>query len=238
MRLPKVLVFTVIYDKKDYCFDEFLENIQTFTYKNRDHIIIDNTNDGGKYYNYLKEKCEPLGIKVYHVERGNTSREALARSQNFARKIFLEGDWDYLMSLESDIFPKPNIIDALIWHNMDIITGLYMLGFMEDGTRTPCITLNWKNEKTGTWGTKLIQPEQFSEYINQGVKEVACGGFGCCLMYRDVLKDVKFTYIPGHKAHSDVFFFNDARKKGYVVAVDTNLYCEHKNSDWSKVEDR
>jgi len=238
MSLPKILVFTTVYDKKDYCFDDFLANCQKFTYKNYDHIIIDNTDDGGKYFESLKKRCEPLGIKVYRTERGNTSREALARSQNFARQIFLDGDWHYLMSLESDIFPKPNIIDALVWHNLDIVTGLYMLGFIKDGTRTPCITLDWKNEKTGTWGTRLITPDKFMEYINQGLKEVACGGFGCCLIYRRVLEEVKFTYIPGHKAHSDVFFFNDARRKGYAVAIDTNLYCEHKNSDWSLVADR
>lgn len=231
-------MFTVTYAGKDYCLDEFIENTKKFTYKNYDHIFVDNTNDGGKYFEKLKLKLEPLGIRVYHTERGNTSREALARSQNTAREIFLEGDYDYFMSLESDIFPKPNIIDVLVSHNLDIVTGLYMIGFEDKDTRTPCITLDLKNEKTGTWGSKLIQPDNFINYINQGVKPVSAGGMGCCLMYRNVLEKVKFTYLPGHSGHSDVFFFNDARKLGYIVCVDTDLLCEHRNSDWKEVKDR
>jgi len=238
MRLPKVLAFTVTYSGKDYCLDEFIENIQKFTYANYEHIVIDNTNDNGEYTQRLKDKFEPLGMKVYHVNRGENSREALAKSQNLAREIFLKGDYDYLFSLESDIFPKPNIIDVLVSHGMDIVGGLYMLGFEHNDTRTPCITINWFNEKTRTWGTRLLPPEKFMEYLNQGVKEVAAGGMGATLIYRDVVEKVPFTYIPGLKGHSDVYWCNDARKLGYVISVDTNVLCEHKNSDWKNVTDR
>jgi len=238
MRLPKVLAFTVTYSGKDYCLDEFIDNIQKFTYTNYEHIVIDNTNDNGEYTQRLKDKFEPLGIKVYHVKRGESSREALAKSQNFARKLFLDGDYDYFFSLESDIFPKPNILDVLVSHGLDIVGGLYMLGFVEDGTRTPCITLDWYNEKTRTYGTRLITPDKFMDYLNKGVKEVAAGGMGATLMYRDVVEKVPFTYIPGLGGHSDVYWCNDARKKGYIITVDTSVLCEHKNSDWGKVSDR
>jgi hypothetical protein len=237
MRLPKVLIFTPIYDGKDYCFQEFVENIKKFTYKNKEHIFVDNTNDGGVYFEKIKTILEPLGIKVFHVERGNSSREALARAQNFARNYFLNGDYDNFLSLESDIFPKANIVEALVSHTESVVTALYMLGFEHDGTRTPCITLDRKVEKTGTSGTKLIAPQEFKEYINKGKKEVAAGGMGCCLIERDVLEKIKFTFIPGLKGHSDVFFFNDVRRNRYKVYVDTNMYCEHKNSDWTKVKD-
>jgi glycosyltransferase involved in cell wall biosynthesis len=238
LSLPKVLVFTVTYEGKDYCLNDFIENIQKFTYKNFEHIFVDNTNDNGEYTAKLKAKLEPLGVTVYHVERGANSREALARSQNFARDIFLKGDYDYLMSLESDIFPRPNVIDTLVFHGFNVITGLYMLGFEKDGTRMPCITLDWKNPATGTVGTQLLALDQFLDYMDKGVKEVAAGGMGCCLMYRSIVEKVPFTFIPGHKGHSDVFWFNDARKLGEMIAVDTSLFCEHKNSSWDEVSDR
>jgi hypothetical protein len=231
-------MFTPIYADKDYCLQEFLDNTSKFTYKNKKHIIIDNSNDNGVYYNKLKVICEPYSIEVYHVERGNNSREALSRAQNLARKIFLEGDYDFLFSLESDIFPKPNVLDALVSHNLDIITGLYFLGSEEEGTRIPCITVLRKNPKTNTMGSRLLTWEEVPEYIGKGVKEVMAGGMGCCLMYRKVIEKIKFTYIPGMKGHSDVYFFNDAWRLGYIVAVDTDMYCDHKNSDWTKVKDR
>jgi len=237
MRLPRVLTFTVIYDGKDYCAEEFFENAQKFTYKYNEHIIIDNS-AGLDYYNKLKERYEPLGFKVYHTERGNTTREALTRSQNFARKLFLEGEYDYLFSLESDIFPKANILDVLVSHNLDVVGALYMLGFKHDHTRTPCIMLDHYKEATNTWGTRILQKQEFMDYMNKGVKEVAAGGMGATLMYREVVEKVAYTYIPGHRAHSDVFWCNDARKAGYLICVDTNVLCDHKNSDWTKVTDR
>ena len=238
MSLPKVLMFTIIYEDKDYCLDDFIANFQTFTYKNKDHIFIDNSNDGGKYFEKLKLKLEPLGIKVYHVERGNTSREALARSQNFARQIFLKGDWEYLMSLESDIFPKRNIIDRLIMQCANVITGIYMIGHKNQGTRWPCITIDAIIPETGTYGSRLLRPNEINDYINNGIKSVAAGGMGCCLMHREVVEKVAFTYIPGLRPHSDVFWFNDARRMGYSVFIDTDVICEHRNSDWANVSDR
>lgn len=237
MPLPKVLIFTPTYAGKDYCLIEFLESAKRLTYKNKEHIIIDNTNDGGVYFKRLQEVCEPYGIKVYHVERGSNSREALARAQNLARKLFLEGDYNYMFSLESDIFPKPSILDRLVAHGLDVVTGLYMIGDKATFTARPCITVSRKNPKTGTYGTRLLEPEEFMEFINKGPKEVMAGGMGCCLMHRNVLEKVRFTYIPGLMKHSDVYFFNDARKAGYPVVVDTNLVCDHQNSDWTKVAD-
>jgi hypothetical protein len=234
---PKVLVFTPIYDKKDYCFDRFLENCQKFTYKNYEHIIIDNTSDGGTYFNRLLEKCTPLGIKVYHTERGNSSREALARAQNFARKIFLDGDYDYLMSLESDIFPKPNIIDRFVLHNLDIVTAVYLIGDRSTEQVVPCITIDKKDPVLKTGGTRLLRREERIEYLNKGLKQVAAGGMGCCMMHRNVLEKIAFTYIPGLSAHSDVFFFATARRYHIPVLVDTDVYCEHENSNWKDVVD-
>lgn len=232
MSLPKILIATTIYDKKDYCLKEFIDNCKTFTYKNYHHVYIDNSSN----LNYVR-KLRRMGLKAYHVERGGSTREALARSQNLARKICLEGGYDYMFSLESDIFPKHNIIEALLRHQLNIVTGLYMLGDREKGERIPCITLPKKTEK-GTWGSRLIQPDEYLDYINQGIKEVSAGGFGCCLIHKNVLKKIPFMYIPGHKGHSDVFFFWKAEQIGFRVFVDTDLFCEHINTSWDNVEDR
>lgn len=236
MSWPKILIFTATYAGKDYCLDRFIENCKKFTYPNFEHIFIDNSNDEGRYFIKLKRKLEPLGIRVYRVQRGNSSREALAHSQNKAREIFLEGDYDALLSLESDIFPAHNIMEALVWDNKDIVTGLYLIGDGE--TKIPCVFLPWVNEKTGTGGTRMLQPKEVPEYINKGLKRVSAGGMGCCLISRYILKDMGFTYIPGHEGHSDIFFFNKAQRLGYEVWCDTNLVCAHLNSSWDLVTDR
>jgi len=236
--LPKVLIFTITYSGKDYCLDAFIENAKKFTYPNKHHIIIDNSDDGGVYYKKLKEKLEPQGFEVFRTERGNSSREALARSQNFARKIALEEKYPYIFSLESDIIPKPNVIEALMVHSLDMVCGLYMIGDPKGGIRIPCVTLYQKNEKTGTMGTRRLFVEELEDYIYQGLKVVASAGLGCSLMYTKILEDVKFTYIPGLKSHSDVFFAVDINRKKIPIIVDTDIVCDHLNSSWDLVKDR
>jgi len=237
MKWPKILVFTPTYVGKDYCLEKFIQNCKNLTYPNFEHIFLDNSNDQGVYYNKLCRKLKPLGIKVFRVQRGNSSREALARAQNKAREVFLAGNYEYLMSLESDIFPASNIMEALVWDNKDVVTGLYLIGEKEK-VQTVCVTIPWENEKTGTMGTQVVDPKDIGKWFRQGLKRCSAGGMGCCLMSRYVVEKIPFTYIPGHSAHSDVFFFNTANQLGFEVYVDTHLTCGHLNSSWDLVTER
>ena len=234
MSLPKVLIFTITYDQKDYCLKDFIESSNKLTYPNKRHIYIDNTDDGGKYYQRLKK----LDLEVYRVERGNNSREALARSQNFARDMAIKEGYDYLFSLESDIFPPTNIIQKLMSSGKNVITGLYFIGQKQFKGLIPCITLPQWSETLKAFGTRLLSPEEFPEYRNQGIKRVAAGGFGCALIHKDVFKKIRFNYDPRFKGHSDIYFFNDLFRGNIPAFVDTDVICDHKNSDWLDVKDR
>jgi hypothetical protein len=232
MALPKVLMFTVTYEGKDYCFEEFLENAKKLDYPGVRHIWFDNS-VGDEYFNKLKG----LGLEVYKVERGNNSREALARGQEMARKMAIDEGYDYLFSLESDIFPPKDIIQGLMTWGKDVCTGLYMLGADNPEVTRPCVTIPYRTD-AGTMGTRQLKVEEYTEYMDKGLHQVAAGGMGVCLMHKNAFTKTSFYYIPGLLAHSDVFFFNDMRTKNIEVFVDTGAYCIHKNSQWCDVKDR
>lgn len=233
--IPKILVFTPIYDAKDYCLDAFVENCSKFNYPNYEHIIIDNSKTK-KYYYDLQGKLHDTGIKVYHVTRGNNSRESLARAQNFARRYFLEGDYDYLMSLESDIFAPSDTLQRLLLHNKKVVTGWYLIGTKE--VKIPCITIKKFNEHLHAWGTRLLNAQEILEYTRHGLKEVAAGGMGVCLIKRGIVERFKFYYDPRFTGHSDIYFFNDCNNNKVKVYVDTDLTCDHQFSNWMEVQDR
>jgi len=132
--LPKILVFTPIYDGKEYCIDEFIGYAEKLSYPNMKHIFIDNSQTSD-----FSKKLEGKGLTVYRVDRGSNSREALARAQNFARRIALDEDYDYIFSLESDIMCQPDILQRLIKHGKDVVSGLYEIGELGK-IRFPCIT--------------------------------------------------------------------------------------------------
>lgn len=237
MKLPKVLIFTVTYEGKDYVFDEWLEYTTKINYPNKKHIVIDNSKDGGQYYEKLKQRLEPLGIEVYKTARGNNSREALARSQNFARKYMLnDPEYEYAFSLESDILVPPNIIQELLVYRKPILGATYFIGEAEK-VRVPCITVLHKKED-GVLGTRLLQFNEFNDYIHKGIKKIASCGLGATLIKRELLERFNFYYHPNLKGHSDIFFYNDLYNAGIEAFVNTDIVVKHKNIPWSKVQDR
>ena len=229
--LPKVLVFTAIYEGKDYCLQRFLRHAKALTYPNMRHIFVDNSKDKNYFI-----KLKRLGLDVYHVERGNNSREALARAQMFARQIAIDQGYDYLFSLESDLMIPKDIIQRLMMHTKPVVTALYHIGTKD--IRVPCITMPYFDEKISAFGTKLLPRDQWSEYENKGLKQVQAGGFGTCLITRNIFTKFRFTYDQRFTGHSDIYFFNQCFNNKIPVYVDTDIICEHENSDWNDVKDK
>ena len=237
MKLPKVLVFTITYEGKEYAREQFMSFIKGITYPKDSyrHIIIDNS-PTMDYYNKLVSLYG--SENVYHTERGNNSRESLARSQNLARRIAIDEGYDYLLSIESDIFVPPQIIQKLLVHGVKVVSVLYFIGDRSLGQRVPCITLPEFFEDIGAWGSRLLKPEEYGEYLNQGLKPVHAAGMGCCLIKREVFEKFIFYYDPRVIGHSDIFFFQDCFINKIPVYVDTDILCHHENSRWQDVKDR
>ena len=230
--LPSVLVFTITYSGKDYVYKEFCKYAEDLNYPNMRHIWIDNSDDGGEYYNKLLAD----GHEAYHVKRGNNSREALTRSQEFARRMALDEGYDYLMSIESDILMPPNVIQTLMGRAKEMVGSLYMIGPPEN--RWPCVTVSKTDPRTGLVGSRLLLKEEFPDFQKKHLMAVNGCGLGCTLIERHVIEKIKFTYYPDLKGHSDIFFSNDVWKYGMRVFVDTSIICAHKNVPWSGVKDR
>lgn len=237
MNKGSILVFTITYKGKEYCRPAFVENSLNLTYANRKHIIIDNSPEDD-YYQLLKKDLQSTPIEVYRVERGNNSREALARAQNFARKYAKENGYDYLLSLESDIFPPYDFIERLMAHDVPVVTGLYLIGTPDMKFNIPCITLPVYHADINGWGTRLLKLEEHEEYIMKGLKQVQTGGFGCCLIKNEVWTRFVFYYDPRFESHSDVYFFNNCYDNKIDVFVDTDILCDHRRSSWLDVADR
>ena len=223
--IPKVLVFTVTYDKKDYCFDEFITQLD-FSYPKTHyrHVWVDNSDDGGVY----AKKLESYGFEVIKTPRGNNAREAVTRSQNIARKIALEEGYDYMLSIESDMFDIPkNIIQHLIGRAKHVVGCYYTIG--DDKVRKPCITVN-KQLDNGMIGHRLLSLEEGQQLINHGgLHNIVNCGLGCTLIKREVFEKVAFKYFPNLKPFSDAFFANDVIVSGFKTYVDVEVVLEHKN---------
>ena len=236
MRIPKVLIFTITYEGKDYVWDEFISHAKAISFPQK-HSIIDNSKDGGVYFNTLKDRLKDTDIEVYNTARGNNSREALARSQNFARKYAIDNGYDYMLSLESDIIVPHSVLFDLLKHARPVVGVVYEIGTKEMNPRPLCITMPYKT-KIGLVGTRLVQPDEFKLFRNNGLQKVVNCGLGCTLIRRDIFEKYVFYYHPDLKGHSDTFFANCLWNDNIPFMVDTDIFVEHKNVPWINVKDR
>ena len=232
MRLPKVLVFTPTYDGKEYCRKEFVENVMKFTYPNFEFLMIDNSKKGNYYHKLSKN-----GVPVVKVPRGNSSREGLAAAQNYARKKALDEGFDYVLSLESDIFPPKDIIQRLLKNWKPVVGALYYIGGVGKSPKRPCVFVV-KND--GSNGTRLINSEEHSKLLGVGgLHRIHGMGVGCTLIDVSVLKNrVFWTDERFSNKHSDVYFYMDLWNSKVPVFVDYDIDVRHENSDWNLVQDR
>ena len=241
MKYPKVLISCPTASAKDYCVDEFIEQIKSFSYPVYDIFILDNSLDK----NHVK-KFWNNGIKAIHEPfNGNfkafSGREELARHQNIIRDYFLNGDYDYLLMIESDVFTGESIIENLVSYadvyNAGAVTVTYEIRKEEE--EVLCLTstvdqLGVRSEKLLTRSVGFDVMGQgcipMSHLLNDPDAHITATGIGCTLFDRNVLEEVKFRVDRklSQTAYSDTYIFTDIKKLGYEVLINSDLICTHK----------
>ena len=151
-------------------------------------------------------------------------------ARNDACMRCLEGGYDWLFSLDSDVIPPRDAVIRLLRHQKPVISGLY-------ARRSPPHGLPVMQRPVGQWITK---------YKPGSVIEVDTVGAGCLLIHRSVLEkmpaqrpeagkhwfDWAVDCPPQHAPNgtmSEDFSFCIHVKRTLVVSVlvDTSVVCRH-----------
>ncbi len=223
-KFPKVLVGGPVSDHHDYCYESFVKVLKGLTYPNFDVFFVDNS----KSDNFLdKIKNDfPTTVKIPYHE---SVKVRLAESRNLVRERVLHGDYDYLFCLDQDIVPPKDIIERLIKHQKEIVTGIYYNNY----TRTDPNTGQLLQRKLPVaWVKSLHDINKLvtikKEILESGelIKIDSCGT-GCILIHRSILEKIKFRWEDDKPGVDDVFFCIDALKLGYGIYADTSIVCEH-----------
>jgi len=241
-KYPSILIGTPIYEKKEYCRERFVENVKKIAaeYPNANWMLVDNSRTS----NYESKLSRLYPGHVVRVPRGENSRDALANASNYLRRRVLNGEYDYLLMLESDIFPPEQIIWGLLRHGKPVVGACYFIG--NGVIERPCMFVLRKSNIPGVLGTELLPPDKYEEFRNKGLKQIHGMGVGCVLIHRSILERFSFWYssadddrmkgTPDRK-HPDVYFYLDLHNAQIPMFADTDIWCPHEYSDWSTVTD-
>jgi GT2 family glycosyltransferase len=241
MANPKVLIASPVYEGMDYCLYNFIDNLKNFSYSNYKILIVDNSKSK-KFFRKIKEIPK---IKVLYDE---TSEEKnilrLISSRNKIIDYALENDFDYLLMMDSDVFPPSDIIERLLSHGKDCVSGLYFNIFKVDGQQK-LLPVAYKSFTEQEFN-KLKEKGYFKEFnfkeelrynitkedIEKGeLVEVLYPSAGCVLLSRKILvSGIRYSLLDApEKFHvsDDISFFKDVRKAGFKIYCDTSLICKH-----------
>ena len=237
-KMKKILIASPTSDIKDYCFDKWMENVSKFTYENCELFLCDNSTTRD-YYIDIKKRYEHLGsffnvgrVTPSQFEHLNLSYKSfLAFSHEKCRRYALDNNFDYLLHLETDIFPPIDVIERLLDAKQKIVGAMYHI---EVGERSTLMIQQMED-----FGNDLRETYNLSEndldFVDGDVKKVFSCGLGCVLIHRSVLKEVGFRYEEGSPVHPDSFYYADLDAKQIPVYVDTSIYCNHDNQTMLRI---
>lgn len=224
--MKKILVSCPTADVKDYAFNDWINNVKNFTYQKYDIHIVDNS-ETREYLKKIKSKYGDIASfeRVSPIQY-SSFKMALAKSHDKCRIKALKDNYDFLLHLESDVFPPLDIIERLLDHKKSIVGALY---FIEQGEESKLMI-------QGIEGFGIAHRETYNfdeteiDFINGELRTVYSCGLGCVLIHKSILKKIPFRYEEGAPVHPDSFYFGDLNLAGKKVFVDTSILCEHRNT--------
>ncbi len=228
--MAKILVACPTADVKDYCFEEWVKNVSNLTYHNYDILVVDNS-ENREYYKSLKEKYPNINFERVSPKQYISFKTALAKSHDKCRTKALDGGYDYLLHLESDIFPPLDVIERLLQHKKPVIGCLYHIELGADSKLMIQLIEEHGIEHRETYNLD----ETDLSFVDGKVKQVFSCGLGCTLIHKSILDKIGFRYEQGSPVHPDSFYFGDLNQNNINVYVDTSIYCEHKNTSLLRV---
>ena len=232
---PKILIGVPTYEGKNYCLSQFLDNIKNFSYpKDRIEIFFaDNSKDNTNALMLNKK----YNIKCFWKDYSDMSMfEKMADSHNQIKRYFLDSEAQYLLHLESDVFPPKDVIEQLLWARKPVVNAMYQV--FDASHRQPCIKLtNYMHEFSRFFVNHKSLDGCYHWWLEGKPQPVFIGGIGCCLMKRKVMKHFGFRYDTTLTENypPDSYFAEDLRAKGIKNYVHTGVVCFHWNrDDWGR----
>lgn len=155
----------------------------------------------------------------YEVDTLISSMKGIGEHRNVIVKEFLKGDYDFLLMIDSDNPPPPNVLD-LIDFDKDII-----------GCPTP-INMNWNGVNDIYWGVYL-GGDKFDREGGEGLERVDKITTGCILIKREVLEEVEHPFTTVRDADdiriigTDIAFCNKCKELEFEIYAAWDFRCRH-----------
>lgn len=217
--MKKVLLGTPTFDGKEYCLDFWIKRVKQIQKETPCDILLIDNSKTDYYYNLIKNKYKLNVIKSKHYKKQPLKSLGEARKKLYEYAI--HKNYDYIFSLEQDIFPPIDILKRLIETRLKIkdkeaIVGTPYIIHIITEEKIPYIT---KDSLTNVAIERIYSKKMKRKIQNNLTKkevkrrkkllEVYACGFGCTLIDVSILKKIKVKYTEKRRRPDDAFFYLD-----------------------------
>ena len=148
----------------------------------------------------------------------------VTRKYNDARRVLLAGDYDALMTIESDTVVPRDALKRLVAVGADVTYGLY--AFRHGFPYWSAFTLVRADKGMPINHSPELAKEAWGKVIDvEGV------GNGCTLIQRHVMEAVEFNWSLGEFGCCDWHLSLDCQRLGFTQKCDMGLICGHIATD-------
>ena len=178
------------------------------------------------FVNFINRIHELYNQNKFDVQIYMRTSTIIDKARNELVNLALKDNCDYILFIDSDMLIPRGAIDKLLEMDVDIASGLYF------SKGKPYLPVARVKEKT-LEGDRHFFLEDFE--FNEIIK-VAGVGMGCCLIKTKVFKDLEYPYFKlewrkhegkPYQIAEDLYFCEEAAKKGYEVHLNTGVVCDH-----------
>jgi FkbM family methyltransferase len=142
-------------------------------------------------------------------------------------------NYDYLLSIDSDIVLPKDALTKMLAADKDIISGLYIQRI--PNTHTLEVYMDTPNGGCTNIPYELIK--------DRGIVEIAACGMGAALIKSEVFRKMTYPHFVYKEAltmrdtvSEDVYFCRKARETGFTVWADSSIKCDHKGNNFFVVD--
>lgn len=144
-----------------------------------------------------------------------------ARNRNLMIKQALEFDCTHILFLDDDLVFKPDLLNRLLAHDVDIVTALYL---MRNFPHQPII-FDVADEKGRC-------QHHFPTKDSKGLVEIVACGLGACLIKTHIFRVLEEPWIRLGELEldhwcDDLGFFRRVRAAGFKLHCDLDCFVEH-----------
>lgn len=160
--------------------------------------------------------------------RGYTVDKARCGAVEVAR----ENDATHLLFVDNDMTFKPEYLEMLLEHDLDVVMGYYRHRPHDPDDKLERTNLCKLGQQSYI---EQITPAEMKEAADEGydLVQVKGGGLGFALIKMSVFDRIKRPYFlfvnywTGHALSEDLFFCEQCANAGIDIFADTRCYCGH-----------